>query len=121
MEYLGLTMHAALALATVLIFIRSIYRVAELSAGFDGYLAENQPLFMVFEGVMIILATTLLTVFHPGLVFKGAWKEATWSWRKKSSAQEMPWTASSNGSSDDDLRGNGLMKQTQDRCEMTSS
>lgn len=31
---------------------------------------------MVFEGPMIIIAVTALTVFHPGRVFDGLWKES---------------------------------------------
>ena len=31
---------------------------------------------MVFEGPMIIVAVTLLTVLHPGRVFKGLWDRA---------------------------------------------
>ena len=29
---------------------------------------------MIFEGPMIIIAVTALTVFHPGRVFGGLWK-----------------------------------------------
>lgn len=41
----------SLAAATVFIFARSVYRIAELSEGFHGKLAGNQPLFFVLEGV----------------------------------------------------------------------
>jgi len=68
--------------ATVLIFVRSVYRVAELESGFGGALANDQTLFMVFEGPMIIAATAVLTVFHPGRSFMGRWAEANWSLKK---------------------------------------
>lgn len=29
---------------------------------------------MIFEGPMIIIAVTALTLFHPGMVFSGLWK-----------------------------------------------
>ena len=29
---------------------------------------------MIFEGPMIIIAVTALTIFHPGRVFDGLWK-----------------------------------------------
>jgi len=67
----------------VLIFIRSVYRVIELNAGFDGKLANNEPSFMILEGPMIILAVFALTVLHPGSSFAGRWNEANWSFRSK--------------------------------------
>lgn len=69
----------ALGLATLTIFVRSIFRCAELSGGFHGKLANQQISFMVLEGCMIILAVTSLTIFHPGFAFQGRWNEATWS------------------------------------------
>ncbi|KAH8660450.1 putative RTA1 domain protein [Xylariales sp. PMI_506] len=63
----------ALALATLLVFIRSVYRVAELQGGFGGSIANNEVTFMIFEGPMIILAVLGLTIFHPGLAFGGQW------------------------------------------------
>jgi len=81
---------AALGVATFLVFIRSVYRVAELQGGFDSAIANNEPAFMVFEGPMIIVAVAVLTVFHPGTVFKGAWSNADWSLGSKK--QEMAVT-----------------------------
>ncbi|TVY36102.1 Sphingoid long-chain base transporter [Lachnellula occidentalis] len=43
---------AALTLATICIFWRSVYRVAELSEGWTGNLIRRQWLFVGFEGVM---------------------------------------------------------------------
>ena len=59
----------ALVVATLCIFIRSCFRVAELQGGFDSALANQQITYMILEGAMIIIATTALTVGHPGLVF----------------------------------------------------
>lgn len=66
----------ALALATACILIRSIFRVAELSEGFNGPLANQQVTFMVLEGAMVVLAAASLTVFHPAFAMRGAWKGA---------------------------------------------
>jgi RTA1 like protein len=71
--------HAALWLATICIWIRSVFRVVELNQGFDGPIANNEPSFLVFEGPMIILATGALAVFHPGYSFAGNWEAANWS------------------------------------------
>jgi len=63
----------ALAAATVFILIRSAYRLAELQEGFDGKLANNEVLFMILEGPMIILACLGISAFHPGLAMRGLW------------------------------------------------
>ena len=62
-------MLAALALATVCIFWRSVYRVAELSRGWTGPLMRRQDLFIGFEGVMIVVACVALNLFHPSVCF----------------------------------------------------
>lgn len=67
----------ALAVATITIFVRCCYRVAELEDGFGGKVANNQPEFMALEGPMIFTAGLALTLCHPGIAFGGAeiWKE----------------------------------------------
>lgn len=77
-----------LVVASVTIFARSVYRCVELSGGFNGTLfVSDQALFMVMEGVMIILATTCLTFLHPAVAFQGAWDEAVFHFRTRK-AQE---------------------------------
>jgi hypothetical protein len=73
----------ALALATICIFIRSVFRVAELSAGFGGQLANDEVTYMVLEGAMIIVASVTLTAMHPGIGFgRQAWEEGDWHFRE---------------------------------------
>ncbi|KAF2666085.1 RTA1-domain-containing protein [Microthyrium microscopicum] len=72
----------ALWLATILITIRSIYRIAELQGGFNGTIANNEAAFMVLEGPMIILGVLALTVLHPGYALDRNWQAARWSLRK---------------------------------------
>ncbi|OJD14575.1 hypothetical protein AJ78_05093 [Emergomyces pasteurianus Ep9510] len=62
----------ALSLATFFIFIRCVYRIAELSGGWDGPLLRDEPLFIGLEGVMIALAVVVLNAFHPGRCFGNA-------------------------------------------------
>lgn len=64
----------------------------ELSQGFGGKLANNEVEFMVLDGVMVILASSCLTVFHPGFGFQGRWNEASFQFRKVQplEAQETP-------------------------------
>ncbi|KAF2638969.1 RTA1-domain-containing protein [Massarina eburnea CBS 473.64] len=66
----------SLFIATVLIFVRCIYRVAELWGGFDSHLANHELTFMIFEGPMIIGAVSAMTVMHPGRVFDKLWDAA---------------------------------------------
>lgn len=69
----------ALCLAGVFIFVRSVFRCAELTDGFNGALANNEVTFMVLEGAMMVLASGLLTVFHPGLVMGAeGWSASSW-------------------------------------------
>lgn len=56
---------AALALSFVCIFIRCVFRVAELSGGWTGPLMRRQDLFIAFESAMIATAVLLLNVLHP--------------------------------------------------------
>ena len=59
----------ALSISTLAIFIRSVYRVIELSQGWQGALMKNERLFIVLEGVMVLLAVLVLNVGHPGWCF----------------------------------------------------
>lgn len=70
-----------LCVATLTIFIRSAFRVAELSGGFHGPLANNEISFMILEGAMIIVATSCLTFLHPGISFQGSWTAANFTFR----------------------------------------
>lgn len=73
-----------LALATLTIFTRSTFRVAELSGGFHGSLANNQISFMILEGAMVTIACSCLTLLHPGISFQGRWSDANFAiWIKK--------------------------------------
>ncbi|KFY07181.1 hypothetical protein V492_07377 [Pseudogymnoascus sp. VKM F-4246] len=61
----------ALGAATLAIFIRTCFRVAELSGGFSGPLIQNEVSYMILEGSMIVIASALLTIGHPGIAFQG--------------------------------------------------
>ncbi|KAJ5890024.1 RTA1-domain-containing protein [Penicillium tannophilum] len=73
---------AGLALATIAIFVRSVFRVAELKGGFHSSLANNQVLFMILEGAMIAIAILCLTILHPGICFHGQWNETKWTFHR---------------------------------------
>lgn len=79
---------AGLVAATLTIFIRSVFRCAELSGGFHGKLANQEITFMILEGAMICVAVICLTIFHPGLIFGKAWNLAGWNIRGKAARTE---------------------------------
>lgn len=59
----------ALALSTLCIFTRCVYRVAELSQGWSGHLMLTQKYFVGLEGAVVVAAVLLLNLFHPALCF----------------------------------------------------
>ena len=58
-----------LVLAYLTIFIRCVYRIAEMSGGWRNKLMQNQTDFIILECVMILVAVACLTAFHPGYCF----------------------------------------------------
>jgi hypothetical protein len=83
--------------ATAFLFIRTVFRSVELSEGFSGELANNEVEFMILDGVMVILASILMTVWHPGYGFQRRWGEAAFSFRKPKETvdREEPHTSES--------------------------
>ncbi|KAF3922726.1 hypothetical protein ABW21_db0206508 [Orbilia brochopaga] len=67
----------ALGAATVFIFIRCVYRVAEMTQGWGGKLMSNETYFLSLEGLMVILAVLVLNVFHPGICFVESYASRT--------------------------------------------
>lgn len=59
----------AIIVAFFTIFVRCIYRVPELALGWRSELMRNEPEFIALEGVMIVIAVLVLTIFHPGYCF----------------------------------------------------
>jgi hypothetical protein len=62
----------ALAFATLCIFTRSVYRVAELSQGWQGHLIKTQKYFIGLEGAIVAAGILSLNAFHPGICFQEA-------------------------------------------------
>ncbi|KAF4464987.1 RTA [Fusarium albosuccineum] len=78
-----------LGVATLCILIRTSYRVAELSGGYDSKLANDEVAFMILEGAMIVVSTVCLAVGHPGICFEGRWDEANFQLRKRDDSGEF--------------------------------
>lgn len=66
------SMLLGLAVSTVLIYIRSIYRVVELAGGWSGHIIKTEWYFVAFDGAMILAAMCCLNFFHPGRLL-GPW------------------------------------------------
>lgn len=54
-----------ISLAALSLFVRSCWRVAELSDGFNGPLASKENIFIALDSVPISLMSLLLTLLHP--------------------------------------------------------
>ena len=71
------SVNLGLVIAASCIFIRSIYRLVELHAGFSSKFFRNEPASIALEGPMIIVASTIIGVLHPGWAFRGKWHDAS--------------------------------------------
>ncbi|KAJ7612068.1 RTA1-like protein, partial [Roridomyces roridus] len=60
------TMIAALAFSTLVLFIRSIYRIIELAGGWHGRIIQTEIYFDVLDGGMVVLAIVVINLAHPG-------------------------------------------------------
>ncbi|PVH74389.1 RTA1-domain-containing protein [Cadophora sp. DSE1049] len=77
----------SLGFATLCLFVRTVFRSVELSEGFSGRLANSEVQFMVLDGVMVILASTALTVMHPGFGFGNKWSVGKFKFRRQKNVE----------------------------------
>ncbi|KAJ6550214.1 RTA1 like protein-domain-containing protein [Mycena capillaripes] len=63
-------MLAALAFSTTTLFIRSVYRIIELTGGWTGRIIHTEVYFNVLDGGMVVLALFTLNFAHPGLLLR---------------------------------------------------
>jgi hypothetical protein len=47
-----------------------------MAGGYDGSLMKDQWTFLIFEGICMMIATSLILAFHPGPGFGGVWSAA---------------------------------------------
>jgi hypothetical protein len=55
-----------LTIASLLVFLRLLFRLAETAQGVFGYLMQHEPFFGALEFAPIILAVWILAIWHPG-------------------------------------------------------
>ncbi|KAJ5673434.1 hypothetical protein N7507_002561 [Penicillium longicatenatum] len=61
----------ALYTASVLILIRSVYRVIEFAEGNNGYVISHEVFLYVFDATMMFLVMVVMNAFHPSVVLRG--------------------------------------------------
>jgi len=61
---------AGIAFSILCLFIRAVYRLIELSDGWNGRVISTQVYFNVLDGMMVVLAIVTLNVLHPGPVLR---------------------------------------------------
>ena len=57
---------AVLPIASVLVFVRTIFRLVETSQGVFGYLSTHEGFFAGLEFAPVVVAVWLLAIWHPG-------------------------------------------------------
>jgi hypothetical protein len=60
----------ATIIAYACISVRCVYRIAEMAGGWRNKIMENEPAFIVLDGVMCAVAVLVMNFFHPGFLFK---------------------------------------------------
>ncbi|KAJ7106582.1 RTA1 like protein-domain-containing protein [Mycena epipterygia] len=63
-------MLVALGFSTMTLIIRSVYRIVELTGGWDGTIIHTETYFNVFDGGMVVLAIFTLNFAHPGRLLR---------------------------------------------------
>ena len=60
----------ATIVAYACISIRCVYRIAEMAGGWRNKIMENEPAFIILDGVMCAVAVLAMNFSHPGFLFK---------------------------------------------------
>ena len=55
--------------AFIAVFLRCVYRIAEMSGGWANPIQRDEASYIAFEGALIAYATMVQTIFHPGYCF----------------------------------------------------
>jgi hypothetical protein len=62
----------ALEVASILVYLRTIFRLVETSEGVFGYLMTHEAFFGGLEFTPIIIAVSILAILHPGRLVSGS-------------------------------------------------
>lgn len=61
---------SSIIISFLVIFTRCVFRIAEMAGGWANEIMQNEADFIILDGVMVVIASLCLTIFHPGLFFK---------------------------------------------------
>ncbi|KAJ5753216.1 hypothetical protein N7520_010133 [Penicillium odoratum] len=62
------TVLLALYVVSILILIRSIFRLIEYKYGFDGYIMTHEAFSYVFDATIMFIAMIVMNVYHPAVI-----------------------------------------------------
>ncbi|OJJ68908.1 hypothetical protein ASPBRDRAFT_132253 [Aspergillus brasiliensis CBS 101740] len=68
------TVLAGLYAASLLILVRSIFRIIEYAQGNGGYLISHEAFMYVFDSTLMFLAMVVMNVCHPSMILVGSQK-----------------------------------------------
>ncbi|GME98587.1 unnamed protein product [Ambrosiozyma monospora] len=57
----------SILISIFLFYIRTIYRIVQMSGSFNSRLHRNETLLLVLDAAMVAISVVLLTIFYPGL------------------------------------------------------
>ncbi|KAI1778425.1 RTA1 like protein-domain-containing protein [Hypoxylon cercidicola] len=67
----------AFSLATVLLVLRTAFRIVVIAEGYDSSIAQSETLLFVLDGLMVLLATIILLGFFPGRMLGQSWPQTS--------------------------------------------
>ncbi|CAE7108980.1 unnamed protein product [Rhizoctonia solani] len=85
-------MLVGLAIATVFIIIRSVYRTIELTDGWNGTIISTEKWFNWFDGAPIVVAMFVFNLFHPGYLLRNLESDNRLPASKASSTERVEMT-----------------------------
>ncbi|CRL23251.1 RTA1 like protein [Penicillium camemberti] len=81
-----------LYVASILILIRSIFRLIEYAQGNSGYLISHEAFLYVFDSTLMLFTMVAMSVFHPSKILSQSTRPLRSSTRSRSANKESPST-----------------------------
>lgn len=81
-----------LYVASILILIRSIFRLIEYAQGNNGYLISHEAFLYVFDSTLMLFTMVAMSIFHPSKILSRPTKPQRASRRSRSANKELPPT-----------------------------
>lgn len=84
------TVMTGLYVASILILIRSIFRLIEYAQGNSGYLISHEAFLYVFDSTLMLFTMVAMSIFHPSKILSQSTKPLRSSRRSRSANKELP-------------------------------